>query len=128
MAKIYICGGRECVAPVLALRKMIHIQWNMSYSLEQKQYYCVSNHFFWFDSFHICFVDLEAGKFNTVWRYGRGTVLWVGRQIYNFMHSTTGTSTGVLDSTGICLWAGPLRVTCLIRSTAGQLRWAVGLL
>lgn len=45
------------------------------YSLEQKQNYCVSDHFLWLDSLHICLVDLKSRKFNAVWRHGRGIVL-----------------------------------------------------
>lgn len=45
------------------------------YSLEQEQNYCVSDHFLWLDSLHICLVDLKSRKFNTVWRHGKGIVL-----------------------------------------------------
>lgn len=50
-------------------------QYNQSYSLEQEQNYCVSDHCLWLDSLHICLIDLKSRKFNTVWGCGRGTVL-----------------------------------------------------
>lgn len=53
------------------------------YLLEQKQNYCVSDHGLWLNSLHVLLVDLKPRKCHTVWRCGRGTILWAW-QIYNF--------------------------------------------
>ena len=86
----------------------------------------VSHHFLWLESLHICLADLKSRKFNTVWRHGKGIVLW---QIYNLMNSWLLGRAGPLESVGICFIPSRLWTTVnYIWRIAGLLSRAYGLL